>query len=50
MLGFLEVYRCLGLPGTLRVPHLLPLIPAVHGIGAMSTFLLTVTAALLPVR
>jgi len=30
--------------------HLLPLIPAVHGIGALSTFLLTVTAALLPVR
>jgi manganese efflux pump family protein len=30
--------------------HLLPLIPAAHGIGALSTFLLTVTAALLPVR
>ena len=30
--------------------HLLPLIPAVHGVGALSTFLLTVTAALLPVR
>ena len=30
--------------------HLLPLIPAVHGVGALSTFLLTVTAALLSVR
>jgi hypothetical protein len=30
--------------------HLLPLIPAAHGVGALSTFLLTVTAALLPVR
>jgi len=30
--------------------HLLPLIPLAHGFGAMATFLLTVTAALLPVR
>ena len=30
--------------------HLLPLIPLTHGLGAMATFLLTVTAALLPVR
>jgi hypothetical protein len=30
--------------------HLLPLIPLVHGLGALTTFLLTVTAALLPVR
>ena len=30
--------------------HLLPLIPAVHGFAALTTFLLTVTAALLPVR
>jgi len=30
--------------------HLLPLIPLVHGFGALTTFLLTVTAALLPVR
>ena len=29
---------------------LLPLIPLVHGFGALTTFLLTVTAALLPVR
>jgi len=32
-----------------RLP-LLPLIPLVHGFGALTTFLLTVTAALLPVR
>jgi len=31
-------------------PHLLPLIPLAHGLGALTTFLLTVTAALLPVR
>jgi hypothetical protein len=30
--------------------RLLPLIPAVHGFAAVTTFLLTVTAALLPVR
>jgi hypothetical protein len=30
--------------------HLLPLIPLAHGFGALATFLLTVTAALLPVR
>jgi hypothetical protein len=30
--------------------HLLPIIPLVHGLGALTTFLLTVTAALLPVR
>jgi len=30
--------------------HLLPLIPLAHGLGALATFLLTVTAALLPVR
>jgi hypothetical protein len=30
--------------------HLLPLIPLAHGLGALTTFLLTVTAALLPVR
>jgi len=30
--------------------HLLPLIPMAHGVGAVATFLLTVTAALLPVR
>ena len=30
--------------------QLLPLIPLVHGFGALTTFLLTVTAALLPVR
>jgi manganese efflux pump family protein len=30
--------------------HLLPLIPLVHGLGALTTFLLTVTAAVLPVR
>jgi len=30
--------------------HLLPLIPLGHGLGAVATFLLTVTAALLPVR
>jgi hypothetical protein len=29
---------------------LLPLIPLAHGFGALTTFLLTVTAALLPVR
>lgn len=33
-----------------RRVHLLPLIPLVHGLGALTTFLLTVTAALLPVR
>jgi hypothetical protein len=33
-----------------RRRHLLPLIPLVHGFGALTTFLLTVTAALLPVR
>ena len=33
-----------------RRRHLLPLIPLVHGLGALTTFLLTVTAALLPVR
>jgi hypothetical protein len=33
-----------------RRVHLLPLIPLVHGFGALTTFLLTVTAALLPVR
>jgi hypothetical protein len=33
-----------------RRGHLLPLIPLVHGFGALTTFLLTVTAALLPVR
>jgi hypothetical protein len=32
-----------------RLP-LLPLIPLIHGFGALTTFLLTVTAALLPVR
>jgi manganese efflux pump family protein len=36
-------------PRRLR-PGLLPLIPLVHGLGALTTFLLTVTAALLPVR
>jgi hypothetical protein len=30
--------------------HLLPLIPLVHGFGAITTFLLTLTAALLPLR
>jgi manganese efflux pump family protein len=30
--------------------QLLPLIPLAHGLGALTTFLLTVTAALLPVR
>jgi manganese efflux pump family protein len=30
--------------------YLLPLIPLTHGFGALTTFLLTVTAALLPVR
>ena len=30
--------------------QLLPLIPLAHGFGALTTFLLTVTAALLPVR
>jgi hypothetical protein len=33
-----------------RRRHLLPLIPLVHGLGALTTFLLTVTAALPPVR
>jgi manganese efflux pump family protein len=33
-----------------RRPHLLPLIPLLHGFGALTTFLLAVTAALLPVR
>jgi manganese efflux pump family protein len=33
-----------------RRVQLLPLIPLVHGLGALTTFLLTVTAALLPVR
>ena len=33
-----------------RRGHLLPLIPLAHGFGALTTFLLTVTAALLPVR
>lgn len=33
-----------------RRVQLLPLIPLVHGFGALTTFLLTVTAALLPVR
>jgi hypothetical protein len=33
-----------------RRVHLLPLIPLAHGFGALTTFLLTVTAALLPVR
>jgi hypothetical protein len=33
-----------------RKGNLLPLIPLVHGFGALTTFLLTVTAALLPVR
>ncbi|HJY95087.1 MAG TPA: hypothetical protein VJ371_09030, partial [Streptosporangiaceae bacterium] len=33
-----------------RRVHLLPLIPLVHGFGALTTFMLTVTAALLPVR
>jgi hypothetical protein len=33
-----------------RRVHLLPLIPLAHGLGALTTFLLTVTAALLPVR
>jgi hypothetical protein len=37
-------------PRRRRRSHLLPLIPLVHGFGAMTTFLLTVTAALLPVR
>ena len=37
-------------PARRRRLHLLPLIPAAHGVGALSTFLLTVTAALLPVR
>jgi hypothetical protein len=32
-----------------RLP-LLPLIPLAHGFGALTTFLLTVTAALLPVH
>jgi hypothetical protein len=33
-----------------RSGRLLPLIPLVHGFGALTTFLLTVTAALLPLR
>jgi hypothetical protein len=33
-----------------RRARLLPLIPLVHGFGALTTFLLTVTAALLPPR
>ena len=33
-----------------RRGNLLPLIPLAHGFGALTTFLLTVTAALLPVR
>jgi hypothetical protein len=37
-------------PPPQRRGHLLPFIPLVHGLGAMTTFLLTVTAALLPVR
>jgi hypothetical protein len=37
-------------PPRRRRVHLLPLIPLVHGFGALTTFLLTVTAALLPVR
>jgi hypothetical protein len=38
-----------GPPPRRRTGGLLPLIPAVHGIAAVATFLLTVTAALLPV-
>ena len=37
-------------PARRRRIHLLPLIPLAHGFGALTTFLLTVTAALLPVR
>ena len=37
-------------PARRRRVHLLPLIPLAHGFGALTTFLLTVTAALLPVR
>jgi hypothetical protein len=37
-------------PARRRRIHLLPLIPLAHGLGALTTFLLTVTAALLPVR
>ena len=37
-------------PRPQRRPPLLPLIPLVHGLSALTTFLLTVTAALLPVR
>jgi hypothetical protein len=33
-----------------RKGNLLPLIPLLHAFGALTTFLLTVTAALLPVR
>jgi hypothetical protein len=33
-----------------RRGNLLPLIPLAHGFAALTTFLLTVTAALLPVR
>jgi hypothetical protein len=33
-----------------RRVHLLPLIPVVHGFGALTTLMLTVTATLLPVR
>lgn len=37
-------------PPRRRRGHLLPLIPLVHGFGALTTFLLTVTTAVLPVR
>jgi hypothetical protein len=37
-------------PRPRRRQHLLPLIPLVHGFGALTTFLLTLTAALLPLR
>ncbi len=37
-------------PARRRPGRLLPLIPALHGVAAMATFLLTVTAALLPAR
>ena len=37
-------------PRRRRTGRLLPLVPAVHGLAAVATFLLTVTAALLPVR
>jgi len=39
-----------GPPPRRRQGQLLPLIPAVHGLAAVATFLLTVTATLLPVR